>query len=99
MSNRRLSLFVLVSALGVGLAGAQPDRVESPQKAVKRVAKAFGKLRSYQLAASVSRSSGVEAGGGRVERVPLVEGWSTTRLVGEIVERLKLQSRGRGENG
>jgi D-beta-D-heptose 7-phosphate kinase/D-beta-D-heptose 1-phosphate adenosyltransferase len=41
----------------------------------------------------------VEAGGGRVERVPLVEGWSTTRLIGEIVERMKLQSRGQKENG
>jgi hypothetical protein len=53
MPNRRLSLLVLVSALSAGLVGAQPDRVESPQKAVKRIAKAFGKLRSYQLAASV----------------------------------------------
>ena len=33
-----------------------PDTVESPQKAVKRVAKAFGKLRSYELGASVDLS-------------------------------------------
>jgi D-beta-D-heptose 7-phosphate kinase/D-beta-D-heptose 1-phosphate adenosyltransferase len=41
----------------------------------------------------------VEAAGGRVERVPLVEGWSTTRLVGEIVERMRRENRERGSNG
>jgi D-beta-D-heptose 7-phosphate kinase/D-beta-D-heptose 1-phosphate adenosyltransferase len=34
----------------------------------------------------------VEAAGGRVESVSLVEGWSTTRLVAEIVKRLSLDS-------
>lgn len=34
----------------------------------------------------------VEAAGGRVEQVPLVEGWSTTRLVADIVKRMEADS-------
>ena len=41
----------------------------------------------------------VEAAGGRVERVPLVEGWSTTRLVTDIVNRMSIENRGQKKHG